>query len=149
MSPIENYGPENDVHPVPVLLSVPQSLPLKVNAFIFSEMTFCLRLDHLKPSVAPQAVFGESSPKIMKWECVYLWIHKAVTDGIRDTVADRTKPPSSAKFRVIPPFYVLFPLFDLDQIYCTSVHVFNSTQLLHLRFFIFWEVPAAVSQFAQ
>ena len=35
MSPIENYGPENDVHPVPVLLSVPQSLTLKVNTFIF------------------------------------------------------------------------------------------------------------------
>ena len=137
MSPIENYGPENDVHPVPVLLSVPQSLTLKVNTFIFSEMTFCLRLDHLKPSVAPQAVFGESSPKIMKWECVYLWIHKAVTDGIRDTVADRTKPPSSAKFRVISPFYD--PDLDQIHIYCFQ---FNSVIPPPIFYILGWGPPA-------
>ena len=90
-------------------------------------MTFCLHLAHLRPSVAPQAAFGESSPKIMKWECVYLWIHKADTDGIRDTVVDRTKPPSSAKFRVISPFYD--PDLDQIHIYCFQ---FNYAQCLKM-----------------
>ena len=100
-------------------------------------MTFCLHLAHLRPSVAPQAAFGESSLKIMKWECVYLWIHKADTDGIRDTVVDRTKPPSSAKFRVISPFYD--PDLDQIHIYCFQ---FNSVIPPPIFYILGWGPPA-------
>ena len=82
----------------------------------------CLRLDHLKPSAAPRAAFGENSPRIMKWECVSLSIRRADTDGIHDTAMDRTKPLSSAKFRVISPFFPYrFPLSDLDLQHCVWI----------------------------